>query len=666
VVRYLHSNKIISSLFSLLLMSGCSSNNEQQQIYLNPDHSVARYWNEATLKAIRKDFARPTVHARNLFHTSVAMYDAWAVYDSQAKTYLSGNTLNNFHCPLNSPIPQSNIEQSRDETLSYAVYKVLQHRFKNSPGATQSLNYFDQLMLSLGYQTLGYQTLDYQPPGDQTLSSVNEGELNDAALLGLAIADCVIEYGLQDGANEANAYATQFYSPVNPALNPETTGNPDIIDLNRWQPLAFEDFIDQSNNSLGAITAEFVGPEWGQVKGFALSTTDSKVYQRDSFNYRVYHDPGSPPYLDTHNTSSESDEYKWGFSVVLAWAAQLDPADGVMWDISPAAIGNNQQLPLSRAEYASFYDRENGGDWSTGHSINPYTGLAYEPQIVPRADFARVLAEFWADGPDSETPPGHWFVLLNDINDHPALEKRMAGQGSLLSNLEWDIKTYFTLGGAMHDAAISAWGIKGWYDYIRPISAIRGMAELGQSSDPAELSYHPGGLPLIPGLIEVVQAGDPLAGINNLNVGRLKVYSWRGPSFISDPSTDIAGTGWIFAENWWPYQRPSFVTPPFAGYVSGHSTFSRAAAEVLTLLTGDEYFPGGLGEYPIEKNNFLVFESGPSVDMRLQWASYRDASDQSSLSRIWGGIHPPADDIPGRVIGERVGIDAFNFASQFF
>ena len=49
---------------------------------------------------------------------------------------------------------------------------------------------------------------------------------------------------------------------------------------------------------------------------------------------------------------------------------------------------------------------------------------------------------------------------------------------------------------------------------------------------------------------------------------------------------------WILAENWMPYQLISFVTPPFAGYVSGHSTYSRSAAEVLTLLTGTPYFPG--------------------------------------------------------------------------
>jgi len=57
---------------------------------------------------------------------------------------------------------------------------------------------------------------------------------------------------------------------------------------------------------------------------------------------------------------------------------------------------------------------------------------------------------------------------------------------------------------------------------------------------------------------------------------------------------------------------------------------------------------------------------GPSQDIILQWATYRDASDQTSLSRIWGGIHPPADDIPGRIIGEKIGIQAFNYADRYF
>ncbi len=84
------------------------------------------------------------------------------------------------------------------------------------------------------------------------------------------------------------------------------------------------------------------------------------------------------------------------------------------------------------------------------------------------------------------------------------------------------------------------------------------------------------------------------------------------------------------------------------------------------MLTGDPFFPGGMGEFPAPQNQFLVFEDGPSVDVTLQWATYRDASDQCSLSRIWGGIHPPADDMPGRLIGAVVGVEAFHYAESYF
>ena len=657
--------RILFVMPASLFLGGCflDTDNGTPEITDDPPsitQSVARQWNEALLSAIRLDFARPTVHARNLFHTSVAMYDAWAVFDDVAQPYLLGKTVNGFSCDFTGITNPAIIKTARQQAISYASYRILSHRFSNSPGTIESQKVFDDLLSELGYEA-SFTSTDYSS--------------GSAAALGNHIAECMIAYGLQDGANEANAYAVQSYAPLNPPLAPSATGNPDIVDLNRWQPLSLDNFIDQSGNEIGASTPEFVGPEWGSVAAFALAETDLTINQRDGFNYWIYHDPGAPPYIDTANGGTETEEYQWNFSMVLAWSAHLDPLDGVMLDISPGASGNNQSLPQSRAEYANFYDRTNGGDPSTGHTVNPATGEPYAPNMVPRGDYVRVLAEFWADGPDSETPPGHWFVLLNHVNDQPELEKRFRGQGTVLDELEWDVKGYFALAGAMQDSAVTAWGIKGWYDYIRPVSAIRAMADLGQSSDPEQPNYHVAGLPLIPGLIELVtsadallldSSGEPLTGQNFENVGKLKVYAWRGPDYIPDPKTFIASVGWILVENWWPYQRPSFVTPPFAGYVSGHSTYSRAAAEVLTLLTGDAYFPGGMGEFKAPQNDFLVFEKGPNVDVTLQWATYRDASDQCSLSRIWGGIHPPADDIPGRLIGEQIGIDAFNLAQQYF
>jgi len=438
-------------------------------------------------------------------------------------------------------------------------------------------------------------------------------------------------------------------------------GNPNISDLDRWQPLTLDVFIDQAGNPIPVNTPDFLSPEWGNVSPFAMTDLDRKTFSRNGNDYKVYCDPGAPPL----STPGSSNFYSWGFALVSAWSSHLDSSDATTWDISPASIGNIGSLPESENDYYAFYNLNAGGDSSAGHAINPSTNLPYTPQLVKRADYTRVLAEFWADGPDSETPPGHWFALLNYVSDHPTFEKKFQGSGPLQSDLEWDVKAYFSLAGPMHDAAISAWSVKGWYDYIRPVSAIRALAELGQRSNPVLPSYHPDGIALIPGLIEVVDANDPLIGPNSEHLNKVKLFAWKGPDYILNAQTDEAGVDWILAENWWPYQRPSFVTPPFAGYVSGHSTFSRAAAEVMTALTGDPFFPGGMGQFSAEKDEFLVFENGPSQDIILQWATYRDASDQCSLSRIWGGIHPPADDIPGRLIGEKIGVQGFNLARHY-
>jgi len=609
------------------------------------DIHVARQWNEALLLAIRNDFARPTVHARNLYHLSLAMYEAWAVL--RGNTILLGKDLHGFESPFSGYVAVGNEDEAIQIAISYAAYRLLEYRFSQSPGRGISLPYFRALMDRLGY--------DRQFEGTNYRS-------NDPRALGNHIAAEIIRYGLQDGSNERDNYSNLYYQPFNGPLFPFEPGNPSITDPNRWQPLELVNFIDQSGNADGT-TPPFLSPEWGNVIPFALAPEDAIVYERDGATYRVYHDPGPPPYIS--NQTGLEDAYKWHHTMVSVWSAHLDPADGVMMDISPAAIGNNDIYPDNQEGYEAFYDFLEGGDSSQGYPENPATENPYAPNVVPRGDFARVLAEFWADGPDSETPPGHWFTILNTVMDDKDFIFHWMGDEPM-DSLEWTLKAYLTLGGAMHDAAISAWSVKGYYDYIRPISAIRYMAERGQSTDPEQPSYDPHGLPLIPGYVEIIGEDEPLAGSNNEHTGKIKVYAWRGHAFISDPETETAGVGWIRAEDWFSYQRPTFVTPPFAGYVSGHSTFSNAAAEVLSQITGSEYFPGGLGEFLAPRNEFLVFEEGPSMDIVLQWARYRDAADQSSLSRIWGGIHPPADDIPGRKIGIVVGDDAVKRANELF
>lgn len=618
------------------------------------ESTVARQWNELLLEAIRGDFARPTVHARNLFHTSVVMYDAFALYDEVDSPVFAGQDWHGYAFPLDTtlldiPTDPAARAAAVDTAMSYAAYRLLSHRFSDSPGAAVSLPAFDAEMAALGLDP----------------NFISENLEDGPAALGNLIASEMIAFGLQDGSNEHLNYENVDYVPVNPALDLSAPGNPGLIDPNAWQPLAIPVFVDQAGNVLSE-TPGFQGAEWGNVLPFALDDSVRTTIMRDSVNYNLYMDCGAPPYFgEGEDIDGVADPYAWGFTMVALWSAHLHPSDGVMWDISPGASGNlGSTGPMDFGTMDTFYDWLEGGDGGQGYALNPATGAPYSENMVPRGDYTRVLAEFWADGPESETPPGHWFVLFNGAMDHPDFDTRWLGEGEMLDPLRYTLRAYLTLGGAMHDAAIGAWSHKGRYDYIRPVSAIRYMAALGQRSDSTQASYHPEGLPLVPGRIEVVQAGDPLA--SGGNEGKIKVWAWQGPDAILSPIWDEAEVGWILAENWWPYQRPSFVTPPFAGYVSGHSTFSRAAAEVLTAMTGSPYFPGGMGEFPVVQDQFLVFEDGPSQSFSLQWATYRDASDQCSLSRIWGGIHPPADDFPGRQLGLEIADMTMTKVSSYF
>ena len=98
--------------------------------------SVARQWNEVLLEAIRNDFARPTVHARNLFHVSAAMYDAWAAYDTIAETYMLGKTVHGMTIPFNGIEMPEDIQAAREEAISYAAYRMIKHRFKTNHAVT--------------------------------------------------------------------------------------------------------------------------------------------------------------------------------------------------------------------------------------------------------------------------------------------------------------------------------------------------------------------------------------------------------------------------------------------------------------------------------------------------------------------------------------------------
>src|SRR5215471_10513659 len=104
--------------------------------------SVARVWDEATLSGIRIDKPNPPVHARNLFHLSVAMYDAWAAYDPVAVGYL-----------FREKHTAADVAAARNEAISYAAYRLLKERYAYSASAAKTLAALDVLLVSLGYDT---------------------------------------------------------------------------------------------------------------------------------------------------------------------------------------------------------------------------------------------------------------------------------------------------------------------------------------------------------------------------------------------------------------------------------------------------------------------------------------------------------------------------------
>ncbi|MBA2721115.1 MAG: vanadium-dependent haloperoxidase [Chloroflexi bacterium] len=573
--------------------------------------SVARRWDEALLGAIRRALPNPPVHARNLFHLSVAMWDAWATYDPVG----SGNLFSEKHTA-------PDLAAARNETISYAAYRILSARFIKAVGASESLSAFDDVMDGLCYPLTTTSTAGDTP-----------------AAIGNRIAATVLAAGREDGSNEANGYAAPDYKPVNPPLVVDETGVT-MTDPNRWQPLQIEHMISQNGIPITNGVQQAVGPHWGHVTGFALAPGGDAGTPID---------PGGPPRLGGDPELSRA--YKEQAVEVIRASSQLDSATGTLIDVSPGARGAN---PL-------------GTNDGRGHAVNPATRQAYAPIQVNSGDFYRVVTEFWADGPKSETPPGHWNVLANHVSDELAPDLRIGASGPTLDRLQWDVKLYLALNGAVHDAAIAAWGLKGHYDSVRPISMIRYLGGLGQSSEPGAPSYHRDGLPLEPGLIEVVTKESSAPGQRHAalaaGIGKIAIKAWAGVP--ADPKTQTSGAVWMLAGDWIPYQLPTFVTPAFQGYASGHSTFSRAAAEVMVAFTGSEYFPGGVSGYTIEAGS-LKNEKGPTGDVRLEWATYYDAADQAGQSRIYGGIHVEADDFTGRVIGAQCGKDAWVLAQRYY
>ena len=227
------------------------------------------------------------------------------------------------------------------------------------------------------------------------------------------------------------------------------------------------------------------------------------------------------------------------------------------------------------------------------------------------------IAARWT-GP--EAPPGRWNAIANAVSDSEKHGLRAA------ERLAWDVKLDFALNGALQDAAVATWGAKRTYQSVRPISMIRELAFQGQSSERHESSFSPEGLPLVPGLVELITKESSASG--------------RRHAALAGHVGDIAirtAQGWTLGTRWLP--RAGTLTPPYPGWVSDESAFGRAAAEILTAMTRSGALPALAGGLP-------------------RWGTYRHAADEAGLSGLYAGTQIAADDFAGRRIGSTVGKQA--------
>jgi hypothetical protein len=168
------------------------------------------------------------------------------------------------------------------------------------------------------------------------------------------------------------------------------------------------------------------------------------------------------------------------------------------------------------------------------------------------------------------------------------------------------------LTNGLMDTSITVWACKRSYDYVRPISAIRFLFK------------------------------------------NQRVYAWGGPG---------KGRQLITGEQWQPYQALNFVTPPFAEYVSGHSTFSASSAEILKLFTGSDDF---VSSFTVKAGSSLI-EPGvtPTADVTLRWATFTEAAEEAGISRLYGGIHFMDANLEGLKMGRKIAAKVWAKAQSY-
>ena len=228
----------------------------------------------------------------------------------------------------------------------------------------------------------------------------------------------------------------------------------------------------------------------------------------------------------------------------------------------------------------------------------------------------KAIVEFMRDGPRSTGQSGHWLKFAQAVS----LRDK--------NDVDKDVKMYFAVGVTAFDAFIAAWEAKRFYDTSRPWTLIH--------------YYYKDQM----------------------------VRGWSGVG---------KGVTMIPAADWHPYSPLSFITPPFPGYVSGHSCVSAASAKTLELFTGSDFFgatdtrhPGELTEPGISCDIKQSYDGKPGEKIEgdgtiiLQLPTFSKTAEMAGLSRVMGGYHIQADNIAGLDLGRKVSTHIFPKIQSYF
>jgi hypothetical protein len=452
--------------------------------------SIVSDWNAVALAEVRLSRALrngPPIVARALAIAHTCMYDAWAAYDDVAVA--TTDTLGSRRQSVDR-----RTDENKAKAISFAAYRCLRNLYPDGslpPPLVQPSVRLGAMLGGLGYD------LAEACDTDESCRIANPVT---AAAVGNSAAQAVIDARRHDGSNQYGDLPPTPCPVFTPWPHPCAAGAYGQTSLSPARTGAYADYVEEGyapyvplNPMMGYCNAlvevcerqEIVDPNHWQPLIFSngQACLDAEVGTEETC-------PGIQSFIAPH------------------------------WErVTPFALTSASQFDSVATIPPPDYLRNSG---------------RYQDDVSDMIRFSRsldtrrkLIVEYWADGPSSELPPGHWGLFAQFVSRRDN------------HTIDQDARMFFAMHNASFDAGIVAWHIKRMYNGVRPITAIR-FAKRGQT-----------------------------------------IMAWGGPG---RPIEKIPG------EKWSPYNPGTNLTPSFPGYFSGHSVFSRSSATVLALFTGDDHF----------------------------------------------------------------------------